>query len=119
MKQYAATNYSSLDFKQCYTVNTFHRMQDNGYPEWRSRTIQEVLVGIDRNGLRLRYPTRHKKVQRLRDASTDLKSLAALTIVGLVPLGVLADRLEEEFPQHSEAANLLREWERVKREDDQ
>lgn len=74
---------------------------------------QSILVGIKNQRLRLRYPdASHSKVQYVDDASDDLKALAALFICKLVPVGVFADKLEEDT-KHSEAADLMRQWQSV------
>jgi len=72
-----------------------------------------VLVGLKNKTLRLRYPQGSSSpLIYLKKATEDLKVLAALLISGLAPAGVFADKLQEEFPQHEEAANILREWEK-------
>jgi hypothetical protein len=74
-----------------------------------------VLVGLNKNLLRLRYPDpSNSTVRYLTAASNDLKILAALLMAELVSAGVFADRLEEEFPVYQEAANILREWQQIR-----
>jgi len=94
---------SESDIKQEFVI------YDAGYHR------QSTLVGIGKRGLRIRYPNgTDSKINFLTNATQDLNSLGALLITGLVPAGVFADKLQEEFPQHEEAANLLREWEQIK-----
>lgn len=52
----------------------------------------------------------------LANASTDLKVLTVCAITGLAPVSILADKLEEEYPDLKDAADHLREWERLARE---
>lgn len=47
------------------------------------------------------------------EPSPELLTLTALVIAAIVPVGVFADKLEEEFPDTGEFCNCLREWERV------
>lgn len=79
------------------------------------RDREEVLVGVKAGEIRLRYPVASGgRVNYLETPSSDLKSLAALFVCDLVPAGVFADALEESFPEHGEAADILREYERIK-----
>lgn len=72
---------------------------------------REVLLGLKGTRLRLRYPQGTVgRVYYLDSASTDLKTLAALAIAELLDLSIFADKLQEEFPEHEEAAIILREW---------
>lgn len=76
---------------------------------------REVLIGMDEGVVRLRYPDgSYSRVQYLEGAGNDLLCLCALFICGLVPPEVLADKLQEDFPEHEEAAAILREYSNVK-----
>lgn len=114
--------HGGLDIKRSVDVHTWETEdipdQYGLYSPIRGSTQHRgILVGISHKGVRIRYPDySHSKVQYLTTASTDLKSLAALFICGLVDPSILADRLEEDFSEHREAADILREYEKVKRE---
>ena len=98
MIRYAYRGVSRNDFKQNFLI---------GYDTGN----KSVLVGIGSKGMRIRYPQGVKSsIKYLKTASDDLKSLAALLIVELIPGGIFADKLQEEFPEHEEAANIIRDW---------
>jgi hypothetical protein len=99
--------FSSTDFRQSFTVWYNQPVVVNG----KRFLDKSVLVGVNERGLRIRYPRGTKsKLIYLKEATNDLKSLAALCIVELVPGGIFADKLQEEFPEHEEAANIIRDW---------
>lgn len=82
---------------------------------WSER--RGILVGVNNGRIRLRYPyDTLSKVQYVDEASNDLKILTLLWIGRLVSSGVLADKLEEECPQHAEAAQILRTFEQYSAE---
>lgn len=108
--------YSGSDLRQCYSI-TEYPVYDHvdGTTRWNydDATVREVLIGLNNLKLRLRYPYgSNSKVQYLPDATTELKSLAVLCIAGLVPTSIFADALQEAYPQHEQAATILREWEK-------
>lgn len=73
-----------------------------------------LLIGVANGVMRLRYPKTTSPIHYLDDATTDLKCLAACAIAGVAPVGILADKLEEEYPDLSEEANHLRKWEQIR-----
>lgn len=117
-KQIARTAYYGSDIKQCFTVAE-HPTDSNGRLLWPPQDEREVLLGMCAGQLRIRYPTRHKKVHYLEEASNDLKCLGVLLIGGLVPAGVFADALGDSMPVHKQAADILRLWGQVRQENQQ
>lgn len=57
-----------------------------------------------------------EEVVRLYPVSKELASKTALCCFGLLPADLYADALQEEVPEAEWAAELLREWARVERE---
>jgi hypothetical protein len=90
-----------------------YNCDDDSYKgQWKG-----VLIGLRNQRIRIRYPKYTlSKVQYVDEASNDLKILALLWIGRLVSSGVLADKLEEECPQHAEAAQILRTFEQYSAE---
>jgi hypothetical protein len=77
-----------------------------------------LLIGINAGRIRLRYPDGTDfRINYLHNPSETLQHLVALWVCHLLPGGVLADCLEESFPDHTQAANFLREWEQVKQQE--
>ncbi len=119
MKIEARTRYYGTNIKQSFCITTY--TQELEYPtggkywDWNTALKEQVLVGMSNGELRLRYPNASRSgVKRLSEATTELKSLAALLICNLVPAGVFADALEESFPQHQQAAQILRKYQQTK-----
>jgi hypothetical protein len=94
--------YSGISIKQRYIVTTTDGKRNS------------VLVGITKQRLRVRYPNQYSPVQYLNEATNDLKCLAALVVADLVPVGIFADKLEEEFPKHGLACEILRNWAEIR-----
>lgn len=108
--------YGGTDLKRMVGTREAFRHPDAMSGEYTE--CREVLVGISHTRIRLRYPNgTDSRVQYVDRASNELKSLVALWVCDLVPAGVLADRLEEEAPEHQPAADLLRKWERIKQQE--
>jgi len=108
MNKIVRAKYNSRGIKQQFDIY---------YDPYRNQA-KSVVVAINEKGLlRIRTPKDGKlDTKYLKKATQDLISLSALLIAGLVPVGVFADKLQEEFPQYEEASNILREWERIKNE---
>jgi hypothetical protein len=117
VRQIASTAYYG-GLKQCFMVRSY-TLGESGYLTWPPIDREEVLVGLCNQQLRLRYPTRNKKVHYLTGASSDLNALGALLICGLIPVGIFSDKLEEEMPEHKQAADILRLWGRIQQENQQ
>ncbi len=78
-----------------------------------------LKVGFDGDCLRVDVGIGHHEdevTKYLFDAPHELKVAAACLCAGLMPPSVFADLLEDHRPDLSEAANFLREWERVHKE---
>lgn len=102
----------AVEYKRVYTIRTYspdHHWTNVG-------NLEQCLVGLKDRTPRIRYPTTNSKVRYLTEATTELKHLTACVITKLVPVGIFADKLEEEYPDLKEAADHLREWERLARE---
>jgi hypothetical protein len=108
--------YGGTDLKRMVGVN-------KAYPDPTRYTgerfeYQDLLIGINAGRVRLRYPEgTRSKINYLHNPSETLQHLVALWVCHLLPGGVLADRLEEEAPDHFQACQLLREWEQVKQQE--
>ncbi len=108
-------NRKALDIKQVWHLG---KSWDAEETQWGRRYKNHLhlylLIGVAKGVLRLRYPKTTSPVRYLTYATTDLKCLAACAIAGVAPVGILADKLEEEYPDLSEEANHLRKWEQIR-----
>ncbi len=113
MNKRAYTQYNSMGIKQKYTISS-----DDVHESKYSYINRAVVVAINKKGeLRVRHPNakgNRLETKYLKKASQDLQCMAAMLISGLLSPGIFADKLQEEFPQYEEVANLLREWEQTK-----
>lgn len=107
----------AVDIKQVWHIG---KQWDAEETQWgrryRNYLHLYLLIGVAKGVLRLRFPKTTSPVRYLTDATTDLKCLAACAIAGVAPVGILADKLEEEYPHLCEEANHLRKWEQVHKE---
>lgn len=110
-------DYSGVAIRQRWVIRTHTDPYDD---QWGRRyagsTEKSCLLGVKDQDLRIRFPTNYSGPRWLEEATTELKHLVVCAIAGLVPLGIMADKLEEEYPDLKEAADHLREWERLARE---
>lgn len=122
IREWVRDGFGGTDIKR--QVSIFREYRNMSLPEeylkesfWNGvrHEAESLLVGMNDTRIRLRYPKGTQSgVQYLPDPSQTLQQLTALWICNLLPSGVLADRLQEEFDCHSEAARILRVWEGVK-----
>lgn len=84
----------------------------------RCVTTEDLIVGMKRHEIRLRYPQTTSRVRYLENPSQDLLALTSLFITNLVPVGVWADALEDSYPSHKDCADFVRKWATLKAEQD-
>lgn len=104
MDSYASYGYSGLNLKQKFVIVEG--------ANWRS--YKSLIIGINNQILRLRYPSERSGIRYLHNASNDLKCMAALLLAELVPPSIFADKLQDEFPEYEEASEILRQWQRLR-----
>jgi hypothetical protein len=104
--------YSECDYEEVLESGFMRRVYNQSTEVWG-----EVLVGVKNGRARIRYPVASGgRVNYLDGASQELLTLCALFVCGLTEAGILADCLEECFPVHREACDILRKYERLLRE---
>jgi hypothetical protein len=87
----------------------------DGFLQWNRG--QELLIGLSNHRIRLRFPEgTQSPLQYLKNPPNELLHLTAVWICDLVPSGVLADCLEENYPEQAPVCQFLREFDQIKRE---
>ncbi len=117
----------STNIKRVLTINKTVGEETEGFsghPQfryvWGQCSTTSLLIGVKKGVVRYKYPRSDGTPYYLNKPSNDLISLTALWICELVPSGVLADKIDDEYGQlHSEVTTFLRRYEQLRQEQQQ
>lgn len=96
-------------------VGYWHIWYDDPSCNYSSRRHEHtvLLIGISQMGVRVRFPHGTRSpVEYLPNPTPDFQAITALWVCSLVPTGVYADALEDNYQDRKQEADFLREIER-------